>query len=229
MKLKVLCTIGIQDAFTALVPAFEHHTGSAIDVSFGVANMFRKNIEDGAVFDVAILTRSIIEDLVTSGDIVPSSVFEIARSGLGLAIRQNAAKQNIGTIDSLKRTLLEADSIASSANGLAGYYFMDVLAELDIVDRIRPKLRLDTSGGYAAEIAARGDAQLAVQLVSEIMPVRGVELAGVFPPAVQKYAVFSAGISAASGHPSAAAALIERLRDPSVEATFVSRGLQRGA
>ena len=227
MTLKVLCTIGIQDAFTALASTLEQYTGTAIDVSFGVAIMFKEKIKEGADFDVAILTRSIVEDLVASGDIVPSSVFDVARSGLGLAVRQNAPKPDIGTVDSLKRTLLEADSIASSGNGLAGFYFMDVLAELGIAERIRPKLKLDTSGGYAAQIAARGDAQLAVQLVSEIMPVPGVELAGVFPPAVQKYAVLSAGISTASSHSSVAAALIERLRDPAVEPTFAARGLQR--
>jgi len=166
MTLKVLCTIGIQDAFTVLASTLEQYTGTAIDVSFGVAIMFKEKIKEGADFDVAILTRSIVEDLVASGDIVPSSVFDVARSGLGLAVRQNAPKPDIGTVDSLKRTLLEADSIASSGNGLAGFYFMDVLAELGIAERIRPKLKLDTSGGYAAQIAARGDAQLAVQLVS---------------------------------------------------------------
>ncbi len=229
MNLRVLSTIGIQGALTALVSTLEQQAGASIDVSFGTAAVFKKKIEDGADFDVAILTRSVIGDLAANGRIASSSVFDIARSGLGLAVRQHARKPDIDSIDSLKRTLLDAESVASSSTGLAGAYFMEVLAELGITDRMTPKIRLDTSGGYVAEITARGEAQLAVQLVSEILPVRGVELVGTFPDPVQKYAILSAGISSMTRASSAATALIGRLQDPSVEAIFASCGLERSA
>jgi molybdate transport system substrate-binding protein len=229
MNLRVLSSIGIQGAFTALASTLEQQIGASIDVSFGTAALFKKEIEDGADFDVAILTKSVIGDLVASGRIAHSSVFDIARSGLGLAVRQHAPKPDIGSVDGLKRTLLDAESVASSSTGLAGAYFTEVLAELGITDRMTSRIRLDTSGGYAAQITAKGDAQLAVQLVSEILPVRGVELVGTFPDAVQKYAMLSAGISSMTRALSAATALIEHLRDPSVEQIFASCGLERSA
>jgi molybdate transport system substrate-binding protein len=227
MKLRVLSSIGIQGALTALASTLEQKIGANIDVSYGTASVFKEKIEAGAEFDVAILTNSVIEDLVVSGHVAPSSVFNIARSGLGLAVRQHAPKPDIGSVQSLKQALLDAESVASSSSGLAGTYFMEVLAGLGITDRMKSKIRLDTSGGYAAEITARGDAQLAVQLVSEILPVRGVDLVGTFPDAIQKYAILSAGISSVTRALSAATALVGYFREPGLEALFASCGLER--
>jgi molybdate transport system substrate-binding protein len=229
MTIKVLSSIGIQGALTALASTLERQIGASVDVAFGTAAAFKAKIEDGTDFDVAILTNSVIADLVASGRITPFSVFDVARSGLGLAVRQNAPKPDIGSVDGLKQTLLDAVSVASSSTGLAGSYFMEVLAELGVADRMTSKIKLETSGGYAAEITARGDAQLAVQLVSEILPVRGVELVGAFPDAVQRYAVLSAGISTMTRDTSTATALIAHLCDPSVDPIFWSCGLERRA
>ena len=226
MKMKVLCSIGIQDAFLALMSRLEKHTGASIDVSFGIATVFKENIVDGAVFDVAILTRAIAEDLVKTGHIISPTV-DIARSGLGLAVPHGAPKPKIATADLLKRTLLEAESIASSGNGLAGSYFMDVLAELGIAKQVQSKIKLDNSGGYAAQLAAKGEAQFAVQLVSEILPVSGVELVDSFPETVQKYAILSAGKGRLCQAQLPATALIEYLRSAAVTETFAQRGLER--
>jgi molybdate transport system substrate-binding protein len=225
--LKVLCSIGLQGAFVSLKPEMEKRTGLSLDVDYGVATAFRKNIADGVEFDVAILTRAIIDTLTADNHVVQTSVADIARSGLGLAVRRNAAKPDIGSVDALKRTVLAAGSIASSANGLAGFYFLDVLDSLGIADQIMPKLKLETAGGYAAEIAARGDAEMAVQLVSEILPVAGVELVGPFPEAIQKYATLSAGVSARSRQTNAAQAIIRLLADPLADGPLKAHGLER--
>jgi molybdate transport system substrate-binding protein len=225
--LKVLCSIALQNTIVALRPELEKRVGCEIHVRYGVATTFKKNIDDGESFDVAILTRSVIEDLVIDGRIVISSYVDVARSGLGLAVRLNAPKPEIGSIEALKRTLLAAASVASSKNGLAGFYFMEVLEDLGIAQQIRPKLKLETAGGYAAEITARGDAEMAVQLVSEILPVAGVELVGSFPPALQRYAILSAGVSTLSSRKMEAAAIIEFLMDPITDAALLARGLER--
>ncbi|MGY4155512.1 molybdate transport system substrate-binding protein [Bradyrhizobium sp. USDA 4461] len=227
MSLKVLCTIGIQNAFTALLPQLEQQAKAAIDVTFGVATAFKENIENGTEFDVAILTKAIAGELANTGKINAASVVDIARSGLGLAVRTGAAKPDISSVESLKATLFEAESIASSGNGLAGFYFLDILAELGIADQIKPKLKLDYSGGYAAQLTARGEAPLAVQLVSELLPVDGVELVSSFPDAIQRYAILSAGVNASTRQSASATALIKSLIAPVADQVFESRGLMR--
>ena len=227
MTLRILSTVGVQGALTALFPALEQHTGSKIDVSFGTAAVFRKEIEEGREFDVAILTKSVILDLAAAGRIDTSSVSTVARSGMGLATRENAPKPDISSLDNLKQTLLAADSIASSKTGLAGIYFSEVLSELGIASQIEPKIRLETSGGFAAQLIVTGEAQLAVQLVSEILPVRGVDLAGVFPDVLQRYGVFSAGVGSRAKEPSSAVAFTRYLTASHLEALFMSWGLER--
>jgi molybdate transport system substrate-binding protein len=225
--LKVLCSIGLQGAYASLKPEMEKRAGVLLDTDYGVATTFKKNIEEGVEFDVAILTQQVIAGLVADDRVVPTSVVDIARSGLGVAVRSKAPKPDIDTVDSLTKTLLAAGSIASSANGLAGFYFLDVLDTLNIADQIKPKLKLETTGGYAAEITARGDAEMAVQLISEIMPVTGVELVGPFPKALQKYAILSAGVSTRSKHVAAAHAIIQFLASPLADGPLKLRGLDR--
>jgi molybdate transport system substrate-binding protein len=225
--LKVLCSIALQDAMVALKPELENRVESEVQVRYGVATAFKTNIDDGDDFDVAILTRSIIGELVMGGSILLSSFVDVARSGLGLAVRLNAPKPDISSIEALKRALLAAPSVASSKNGLAGFHFMDVLENLGIAQQIVPKLKLETTGGYAAEIVARGDAEMAVQLVSEILPVAGVVLVGPFPPAAQKYAILSAGVSTGSKRKMEAAAVIRFLMDPHADEILQARGLDR--
>lgn len=225
--LKVLCSIALQDAVLGLKHKLETCVGCEVRFQFGVATTFKSIIEEGEDFDVALLTQSILSDLVLSGNIIALSVVDIARSGLGLAVKLDAVKPDIGSVEALKAALLAAPSIASSKNGLAGVYFLDVLRELGIAQQIVPKLKLETAGGYAAEIVAKGDAELAVQLVSEILPVAGAALVGPFPAAAQKYAILSAGVSTVSKQKEKAAAIMQFLMGPDVDEVLQSRGLTR--
>lgn len=229
MKLRVLCTIGLQDAFTVLIPELQRASRTEIDVRYGVATKFVTDIQDDADFDIAILPRSFLDDLVKTGHITERTVTNIARSGLGLAVQQDVTKPDITTAESLKRTLLEAKTIATSATGLAGFYFTDVLDDLGIFSQVKPKLRLEMTGGYAAEIAARGEAEMAVQLVSEILPVAGVALVGPFPASVQKYAVIAAGLSPVAKQAEAATSVVRYLLDPVTDIPLKARGLERCA
>jgi molybdate transport system substrate-binding protein len=225
--LKVLCSIALQDAVVALKHELETCVGSEVQFQFGVATTFKTIIDQGEDFDVALLTRSIVHELVLRGDIIASSFVDVARSGLGLAVRLDALKPDIGSVEALKGVLLGAPSIASSKNGLAGAYFMDVLGDLGIAQQIMPKLKLEATGGYAAEIVARGDAEMAVQLVSEILPVAGVVLVGPFPAGAQKYATLSAGVSTVSKQRKTAAAIIRFLMDHHLDDVLQACGLNR--
>ena len=225
--LKVLCSIALQDALLGLKQKLETCVGCEVRLQFGVATTFKSIIEAGGDFDAALLTRSIIDELVLGGNVIALSVVDVAKSGLGLAVRLDAVKPDIGSVEALKAALLAAPSIASSKNGLAGVYFLDVLRELGIAQQIMPKLKLETAGGYAAELIARGDAELAVQLVSEILPVAGAALVGPFPAGAQKYAILSAGVSTASKQKEKAAAILRFLVGPHVDEVLQARGLQR--
>lgn len=224
---KVLCSIALQDAVLGLKHKLEACVGCEVRFQFGVATTFKSAIEEGEDFDVALLTQSIIDKLASSGNIIALSIVDVAKSGLGLAVRLDAMKPDIGSVGALKATLLAAPSIASSKNGLAGVYFLDVLRELGITQQIVPKLKLETAGGYAAEIVARGDAELAVQLLSEILPVSGAALVGPFPAGAQKYAILTGGVSTVSKQKEKAAAIMQFLVSPEVDEVLQSRGLTR--
>jgi len=224
--IRVVSTIGVKEALIAITPYFERLTGHVLVTTFGLASELSDQIIAGQFCDVAILTATIADKLVKDKKIVAESRRDVARSGLGLAVRTGAAKPDIRNADALKRTLLAATSIATSKYGLAGIYFMQLLDELGIADAITPKIKFEFGSGYAAEITSRGEAELAVQLVSEILPVNGVELVGQFPAEVQKFGILTAGISENARQPAAALELIEYLVGPESAAAFLVKGLQ---
>jgi molybdate transport system substrate-binding protein len=151
----------------------------------------------------------------------------LARSGIGIAVRAGAPKPDIATADALKRALLAAKSVAYTIEGASGIYFAAVLARLGIAAEVKAKAKLLTSGA-TAELAARGEAELAVQQISEILPVAGAELVGPLPPELQLQTVFAVGIGSQAKMPDAAAALARFLTSPEAVCVIRAKGLEPG-
>jgi molybdate transport system substrate-binding protein len=215
------CARGIE----RLGPQFESATGHKLSFSYDPANIIKRQIENGAAFDLAIVTRGAIDDLVKLGKIFPDTCVDIARSGLGLAVRKGAPKPDIGTVESFKQAMLAAKSVIRSTEGTSGLHFEKVLDRLGIADQMKGKIRLGPSG-RVAEFVARGEVEIAVQQVSELLPVVGAELVGPFPPELQLVTVFSAGVSTTSKEPKAAKALIDFLAAPTAASVIKAKGLE---
>lgn len=224
--IQVLSTHAVEGVLRALGPSFERASGMRLVISYDPANALKRRIEDGAAFDVAIVTRPVLDELAERGKIVRARCADIARSGLGVAVRKGAAIPDIAGVDAFRRALLAARSVVRSREGTSGLYFESLLTRLGIADAMRGKIILGGSG-RVAELVARGEAELAVQQIPELLPVDGVAFAGPLPDELQLHTVFSAGVGAASSAIDAAQAFIAALAAPASTTVFKAKGLER--
>ncbi|MGA7663602.1 MAG: substrate-binding domain-containing protein [Pseudolabrys sp.] len=223
--INVLSTHAVQEVLRELGPAFERVRQARLTIDYDPANALKRKIEDGVAFDVAIVTRSVIDALAGQGKIVRDSCVDIGRSGLGVAVRKGAARPEITTVEAFKRALLAAKSVARSREGTSGLYFETLLTRLGIAEAMRGRIVLGGSGRIA-ELVARGEANMAVQQIPELLPVNGVDFAGPLPDELQLYTVFSAGVSAACNAEAVAKAFIDALIAPASAALFRAKGLE---
>jgi molybdate transport system substrate-binding protein len=207
--MKVLCTNGLKNVMLDLAPDFERAIGTKVTVTWGSANGLLKELETGVGGDLAILTAEAIDGLIKEGKVVAGSRVDLARSGIGLAVRKGEPKPDIGSPDALKRALTAAKSVAHSRTGMSGIYFPTVLARLGIADEMKSKIVTPDPGTPVGEVVARGEAEIGVQQISELLPVAGIEIVGPLPASLQKITTFSAGVLTAAKEPDAARALVK--------------------
>jgi molybdate transport system substrate-binding protein len=222
---KVLSTHAVQDVLRELGPAFERASGVRITIDYDPANALKRRIEEDAEFDVAIVTRPVIDVLAGQGKIRRETCIDIGQSGLGVAVRKGTVTPDVTTVDAFKRALLAAKSVVRSKEGTSGLYFEAMLVRLGIAEVMRSKIVLGGSG-RVAEFVARGEADLAVQQIPELLPVDGVDFAGPLPDELQLYTVFSAGVGAACKAEDVANDFIDALTAPASTALFRAKGLE---
>lgn len=220
----VLCTLGLAGVMAQLAPRFEAESGCPLALRLGPAHALVAEIEAGAPFDVAILTATALDALAGRDKIVPGSRADIARSCVGVTIPPGAAKPDISTVAAFTGALLQARSIIFTALGASGQHFASILPRLGIEQEVRRKATV--RDGLVAEAVVRGEFDLGIQQVSEILAVAGAILLGPIPDAVQKYTVFAAGLGTAARNPAAAARLLRRLADASTLELAVSKGME---
>ena len=219
--MKVLSSNAFREALLALAPRFERASGRKVEAQFiGGAELLRR-LRGEERADLVILQRSAIEELIGAGKLAAGSRADLAKSGIGIAVRKGARKPEAATGEALKRSLLAAKSVAVSS-GPSGVYLLKLFERMGI-----PKERVVQTppGVPAAGLVARGDAELGFQQVSEILPVPGVDYAGALPPEVQHYTVFSAGIHAGAQEPEAARALMEFLVSGDAAGVVTEKGM----
>ena len=224
--IRVLASNGVKAVLEALVPQCEQATGRRLTIQFNSSAALKERIAAGEEFDVAIVTSDLIDSLIKDGKVTAASRAGVARSGVGIGIRAGAAKPDVGTPEALKRTLLGAKAISYAQDGASRVYIAKMLDQLGIADAVKSKTILEQGSVRSAGRVAKGDADVVMTLVSEILPIPGVELAGPFPAAVQSYVSFAAGIGAKATDPAAAKKLIGFLTGPGVEATFKAKGME---
>ncbi|MCC8968088.1 substrate-binding domain-containing protein [Bradyrhizobium sp. Pear76] len=224
-EVTVLSTPTMKGVFNDLAPAFARATGHTLVLTFEGVPVLKRQIEAGETFDAAVLLPAVVDDLTRLGKIAVGSRSDIARTAAGVAIRAGALMPQVASSEDLKRTLLAARSISYSSESVSGSYFLHLLDRLGIADDVKPKL-LAVAGRSPVEAVARGEAELTVITVPNIVGVEGVALAGVLPDELQNYTAFSVGISTNAGERKAAEQLIAFLHSPAAAAVIRSKGLE---
>ena len=224
-QIKILSGGAMKSLMVEVVPLFERANGSKAEIRFALTSVLKKEIEDGAAFDVALLPRPELDALVAAGKIAAGTPTDITRSAVGLAVRAGAPKPNIGTVAALKRTLQQARTIGYS-DGPSGTYIADLMVRLGIAEEMKPKTRLTSRP--VAEIVAEGEAQIGMQQIVAILPVKGAELVGPLPSELQNIIVYAAGIAAGSRQSGAARALVAFMATPEVVLMIRAKGMEPG-
>jgi molybdate transport system substrate-binding protein len=229
-EIKVMISGGFSAAYHDLIAEFERATGHKLTTSAGASmggapDSIPSRLARGEGADVLILAGSAVDNLIKDGKAQAGSRVDLARSLIGMVVRKGAPKPDISTVDALKRTLLDAKSIAYSASASGVYLSTEMFARLGIADEIKHKAKRIESERVAA-VVARGDAEIGFQQVSELLPEKGTDYVGPLPPEVQRVTVFSAGIASGSKEPEAGRALIKFLVSPAASAAVTKSGLE---
>jgi molybdate transport system substrate-binding protein len=224
-NLKILSGGALRPLLAEAVPLFEGAHGVKAEVRFALTSVLAKEIGEGASFDIALLPRPELDALAVTCAIAPGTQTDIARSTVGLAVRQGAPKPDIATVEALKRTLLAARTIGYS-DGPSGAYVAELLQRLGIAEEMRPKIRLTSRP--VAELVASGEAEVGMQQIVAILPVQGADLVGPLPSELQNVIVYAAGIAAAAANPDAAAAFIGFMATPEAVRIIRAKGLDPG-
>ena len=223
LAIRILCTLGLRGLLDEITPALARR-GLDFTASYGATNILLPKIAAGEAADVAILTDTAIEGLVQRGMLAAGSRRDLARSAIGLAVKAEAAKPDIRTVESFKQAILAARSVAFSKSGASGVHFAEVIGRLGIADEVTRKARV--FDGVVGQLAAKGEVEIAIQQVSELKLVDGIDIVGLLPDELQKVTVFSAGVFATSARPAAAGLFIETLGTPEVAAVMRKQGLE---
>ena len=228
-EIRVVSSVGMKAVIDEARPLFEQATGHKLVLVYGTAVPLHRSLEGGEAFDVAILTPPLIADLAEHGRVVALSAVDVAKAGLGLAVRKGAAKPDISTPDALKRALLDAKSIAHSKEGQSGTMAVKLMEKLGVSEEVKPRIVLETRPGGSVKAVNEGKAELGFALVSEIVPIPEVDYLGPVPGDLQTYTIFTAGISVGSTAGEAAKTFVRFLLSEEVAPIRKAKGMERGA
>ncbi len=228
-EIRVMTSGAFTAAYLELAAEFERREGLRViteATSMGTgATSIEARLAGGEAIDVVIVAADALDRFVQQGRVVAGSRVDLARSAIGLAVRRGAPKPDISTVDALRRTLLAAGSIAYSASVSGTYFSTELVQTLGIADQVLPKSRR-IEGERVATVVARGEAELGLQQVSELLPVPGVDYIGPLPEPVQRVTVFAAGVGAAAGSPDTAQKFIAFLASPAAAPTIEKTALE---
>ena len=227
VEIRVLSTQAPEQAYRELAPQFEKASGHTVTTVFTGTLDVQKRIAAGEAYDLIIMAGPAIDDFIKSGKIVPGSRVDIARSGVGVAVRAGAPKPDIGTTEAVKKALLDAKSIGYST-GPSGVYLTGLFQRLGVADQIKGKLKQTPTGVFVGNIVADGTAEIGFQQVSELAHFPGVDFVDPLPAEIQEITVFSAGIQVGAKQVDAAKDWVKFLTAPAAASAFKSKGLEPG-
>jgi molybdate transport system substrate-binding protein len=228
-EIKVMTSGAFTSSYLELKSQFEQATQNhvaTLTTTMGVGpDSIPNRLQRNEPVDVVIIDDTALDRLIADGKVMANSKVALVRSAIGMAVRAGAVKPDISSVDALKRTLLQARSIAYSASVSGDYLSIVLFQRLGIADQIASKsMRIEHE--RVGAVVARGEAEIGFQQVSELLPILGIDYVGPLPDEVQKVSVFSAGIATGSTNRDAATRFIRFLASPEAAPTIRKNGLE---
>jgi len=220
--IKVMASAAFREAYLELVPQFERASGHKVTTLWVPSVQMMTRLKGGETVDLVILSAASLDELVTAG-IIANRV-DLAKSGIGIAVRAGAAKPDISSGEAVKRAVLAAKSVVYST-GPSGIYLASLFERMGIATQLEPKLKR-VQGEPAGGVVARGEAEIGFQQVSELLPVPGIDIVGPLPPDIQQITAFSAGLHVAATEADAAKALVQFLTAPAAAPVIRKKGME---
>ena len=221
---------GFAEAFKALVPEWEKQTGNHVTAEWGPSmgdtpQAVPQRIARGEKIDVVIMVGYALDKLVTDGKVAAEDDVKLARSGIGIVVKEGTPAPAVATADELKAALLHARSIAYSDSASGVYIEREMFKDLGIEDQVRGKAHMIPAEPVGL-VVARGEAEIGFQQISELKPIRGITLLGPLPDKLQRYTIFSAGVLAGSEQKEAARSLVQFLAAPAAATAIKNSGME---
>lgn len=224
-EIKVL-SIPLRGPLEEIRSEFERATGHKLLIKYGPSAELRRQIDAGEEFDVIITLPGQIDDLIKQGKVGAGTRVDVARAGLGVAVKRGAPKPDIASADAFKRTLLNANSIAYAAQGPSGIHLIGLIERLGIATETKPKLKPMGAGSLVVAPVAKGEVEIGVVSIPFVHAEPGVELVGPLPLELQHYVVNSSGIGTAAKDVNAAKAFITFFSNPGPVQALKANGLE---
>lgn len=223
-EVRVIASPGLSAAMAELGPQFERATGHTLAIRYGLVVAQKQQIDAGE-FDLAIVPSFVLDDAIKQGKIAADTRTAVARVGLGVGVRAGAPKPDLTSIDAFKRALLNAKSVSYVTDEPAGRHIAKGFESLGIAESMKAKTRSQETVTRVWEAVASGEVELGFGFTSNAVAVRGVELAGSFPPELQYSVMMIAGVGTTARQGDAAKALIKHLIAPEAVAVMKAKGM----
>ena len=226
--IKVLTGGAFKPVLTDMLADFEKETGHKVTVQNDTAGALSQRLRTGEAFDIVILPTTNLDALAAEGRVSDDSITPFGKVGVGVVVALSAPQPNIGSVEGLRRTLLDARSVAyidPASGGTSGIYVAKLFQHLGIASQMQPKSVL-VRGGLSADRVANGEAEIALQQASELRLVPSVKFAGMLPAAVQNWTVCAGALSPAARSKDAALTLMAALANRGLETILQKRGLE---
>ena len=228
-EIDAMITTAMKAAVDELAPPFERASGHVLRITYGPSGGLARRLNAGEPADLVVVDSKALEELIKQGKVAPGRT-DVARTGIGIAVRKGAPKPDVSSPEALKRALLAAKSVGHTApagGGITAAHVMRLFDKLGIAAEVTPKVKLAAGGpnGRVSVLVSTGEAEIGLQQVAELMSNPNVEVVGMLPDELQQITTYSAGIAVEARQPEAARALIRHLTAPEAMAIYKMKGL----
>lgn len=223
-ELKVFESNALKTVMDELGSQFEKATENKLVPTIGTTAELRGKIDKGEAFDVAVFTKTALDELAKQGKVADAPLVTIARVGIGVAVRKGAVKPDVSTVQAFKSAMLNAASIGYVKQTPTAANMKVIFEKLGITNQVQPKIKL--LDVVVSEAVTKGEVEIGLTQISEIVPYASVELAGPLPADIQAYTVFGGGIASFTKYPDAATTLVQFLTSPAAVSVLRANGME---
>lgn len=228
-EIKVISAGAVRSVIAGMIADYRTKSGDTFDFTVGTTGQLREVIASGKPADLLITSAPLMADLEKTGKLTPGSRADLGRVGIGVAIRDGAPLPDFSTPATFQKMLLDAKSVTYTApelGGTSGVHVLGLLKKFGIYDAIARKAIHAKGGIDISQKVARGEAEIGITLISEIVPVKGARMAGPLPESLQLWTVYTSAIPMSSTQPAAARAFVNALTSPAMAARWTAGGFQ---